>query len=82
MLFDNFEIHAVPHIQKAYCKCGAKLYEVSNGLFSRALYCSSCENVYQVKLVKVPIKRLNQEFIDQCRKEYHRQCSQKLQHGS
>lgn len=70
MKFDGFELHATPHIDRAYCKdCGNGLIEVSNGLLSTALYCPDCENVYTLKLIKVPSKKISAEYIKQCKKE-------------
>ena len=76
MKFDNFEIYATPHIIEAYCRCGNTLIEVSNGLFSRAMFCSKCENVYQLKLIKVPQKKISSDFLKQARKEVEEECSE------
>jgi hypothetical protein len=73
MLFNGFEIHAEPFISKATCKCGHELSRVSNGFFSCAMYCTKCENVYTLKLIKIPAKKINQDFIDQCRNDTRRQ---------
>ena len=70
MIFENFQIAATPFIHHAYCKCGESLIEVSNGLLSKVMYCPKCENVYQLKLIKISDRKLNQDFIDQCRQEY------------
>lgn len=67
MIFENFEIHAEPFLTRATCKCGNNLIEVMNGWFSRAMFCYKCENVYIIKLVKVPDKKVNEEFLEQCR---------------
>jgi len=69
MKFDDFEINAAPFISHAYCKCGNNLKMVSNGWFSKAMFCPKCEKVYQLKLIKVPDKKVNPEFLEQCRKE-------------
>jgi len=70
MKFDNFEIHASPFITNAVCnKCGTGLEEVSNGWFSKAMYCPKCEGVFTIKLVKVPSKKVSKEFIEGCRKQ-------------
>lgn len=69
MKFDNFEVHASPHIMNAYCKCGKTLTEVSNGWFSRAMFCTKCKNVYTIKLIKVPDKQINKEFLEHAEKE-------------
>jgi len=58
MIFNKFKIHATPYITDAYCECGDYLKEVSNGWLSSAMYCKGCGNVYVLKLIKVPKKRL------------------------
>ena len=70
MQFVNFSLYAEPFINKATCRvCRGKLTQVPNGFISIAMYCPECENVYTLKLVKVPNKKLNQDFIDMCRDE-------------
>ena len=69
MIFDNFKIAATPFIHDARCKCGKALIEVSNGWFSISMFCPKCENIYQLKLIKIPDKKINKEFLEQCRKE-------------
>lgn len=69
MIFDGFKIAASPFITDAYCKCGNRLHEVSNGLLSAAMFCPKCENVYLLKLVKLPDKKVTKEFLEQCRKK-------------
>ncbi|MFX0212226.1 MAG: hypothetical protein ACFFDT_40005 [Candidatus Hodarchaeota archaeon] len=70
MQFENFEIAASPFITKAYCRdCHESLVQVSNGWFSKAMFCPKCENVYVVKLVKVQKAKINKEFLEQARKE-------------
>ena len=69
MKFDNFEITASPFIHHAYCKCGKSLIQVANGFISKAMYCPKCENVYVLKLIKVPYKKIKEEFIAQCRRK-------------
>lgn len=73
MIFDNFKIAASPYIHSAYCKCGNSLHEVSNGLFSVAMYCPKCENVYLLKLVKLPQSKVTKQFLEQCREEVKKQ---------
>jgi hypothetical protein len=73
MIFDSFEIHASPYICKAYCKtCLNSLVEISNGWLSRAMYCPKCENVYVLKLVKVPQKKISEEFLNHARSEVNK----------
>ncbi len=70
MQFKNFELQASPHITRATCtdfKCGRDLIEVDNGWSSVALFCPKCENVYVLKLIKVPIKKIDEKFILECR---------------
>ncbi len=70
MQFKNFEIQASPHIMRASCtdkKCRSDLVQVDNGFFSVALYCSKCERVYVLKLFKVPVKKVSDEFITECK---------------
>ncbi len=69
MIYEGFKIHSTEHIDEAYCECGKTLLEVSNGFLSRALYCPQCENVYVLKKVKVPAKKVTEEFLNQCRIE-------------
>jgi len=69
MIFDDFKIGAEPFIHDAFCKCGNKLEQVSNGFLSCSLFCSKCENVYQIRMIKVPKKRLSKEYLEQCRKQ-------------
>lgn len=70
MIFEGFEIHAEPYIRKAICKnCRGEMTEVSNGWLSSALFCSKCEKVYCLKLVKVPDSKITKEYLEQCRKE-------------
>jgi hypothetical protein len=69
MIFQNFKIAASPFIHDAYCGCGKRLEQVSNGLFSVALFCPHCENVYIPKLIKLPEKKVTKEFLEQCREE-------------
>jgi hypothetical protein len=67
--FDKFRIAAMPFITDAYCECGGTLQEVSNGFLSRAMFCPRCENVYLLKLIKVPKKKLTERFMEQAREE-------------
>jgi len=69
VIFDRFEIHARPSIERAFCKCGNHCEEVSNGWLSVVLFCPKCESVYALKMVKVPQKQLTAKFLEQCRKE-------------
>jgi hypothetical protein len=73
MMFDGFNLHAIPHITEAYCtnkecKKRDELTEVSNGFLSRALFCPNCESVYVIKLVKVPSKQITPQYLNNCRK--------------
>lgn len=68
MKFDNFALTAMPHVVDAYCRdCGTRLTEVSNGFLSIALFCSKCENVYALKMIKV--HNPGKSYLEQCRKE-------------
>lgn len=73
MKFNKFRIVASPHIVEASCECGNYMKEVSNGLFETALYCKKCENVYELKLIKVAKKKISYEFLEQCRAESSKQ---------
>lgn len=72
MNFDKFEIHARPFITNASCKCKASLKMIRNGWFSNAMYCPKCEAVYQLKLIKVPSKKITEKYLIQCRDELAR----------
>lgn len=67
MIYDGFKIAATPFICDAYCKCGSRLIEVTNGLLSTAMYCPKCESVYVLKLIKLADKKVSEEFLQQCR---------------
>lgn len=69
MIFEGFKIAAIPFITDAYCKCSETLKQVSNGLVGAALYCQKCENVYLIKKIKVPAKKVTKDFLKQCRQE-------------
>jgi len=69
MKFKNFRIHAEPYIMDAKCNCGQKLKEVSNGFLSSVMYCPFCEEIYELKLIKIPKKKISKEFLEHCRKE-------------
>ena len=76
MKFDDFEIHASPYILNAYCReCRGTLVEVSNGWFSRAMFCPKCENVYQLKLIKISKSKVSDAFLEQARKEINKETS-------
>lgn len=73
MKFTDFEIHASPFLLNASCgDCGKSLIEVSDGWFSSALYCEKCKIVYEIKMVKIPTKKVTKEFFKQCEKEIDR----------
>jgi hypothetical protein len=73
MQFPDFSIHAEPFISKAYCKkCHGSCQQVSNGWFSACLFCPTCEIVYELKMVKVPEKKVSEEFLAQAREEVER----------
>lgn len=69
MKFNGFSLSAEPFIHDAFCECGDRLRQVSNGWLSAALYCTKCENVYMIKKVKLPKKKVTKEFLKQCREE-------------
>ena len=70
MNFSGVEIQATPFVSKAPCrKCHNYLKMVSNGLFENVLFCPKCEIVYELKLIRVPEKKLSKEFLEQCRQE-------------
>jgi hypothetical protein len=69
MKLGEVEIHAEPYITRAYCKCKEALKQVSNGFLGTAFYCSKCDSVYELKLIKVPKKKISKEYLEQCRKE-------------
>lgn len=67
MIYDGFKLAATPFIADAYCKYGHRLVEVPNGLMSSVLFCPKCEDIYQLKLVKIPKAKITEEFLQQCR---------------
>jgi hypothetical protein len=69
MNYEKFRIVASPYITDAYCECGNSLKEVSDGWFSSAMYCGKCNNIYKLKLIKMPKNKINRKFIAQCKKE-------------
>lgn len=69
MIYDGFKIAATPFIHDAYCKCGNRLVEVSNGLLSTAMYCPKCQSVYTLRLIKLAAKKVSEEFLQQCREK-------------
>jgi len=77
-LFNGFELSARPFIDRAYCKCGQELKEVSNGFFSFAMFCKKCHNAYELKLVKYAKKRLNKDWIRQSLEEIDRKTKEKI----
>jgi len=70
MNLGDIRILAEPYIARTPCReCHNYLKEVSNGLLDTVLFCPKCEIVYEVKLVKVPDKKISSRFLDHCRKE-------------
>lgn len=68
MKYNDFEIHAIPVITRAYCKeCRTKLIEIDNGWLSKAMFCPKCNNVYALKLTKVPNKKVSKGFLRQAK---------------
>ena len=54
MKFDNFEIHAIPEIINAYCReCHNTLKVISDGWFSKALFCPIHCTVNAVYITKL-----------------------------
>lgn len=69
MQCEGFEIYATPFIRRAYCKdCHNSLVEVPNGFFGVAMFCSKCENVYLLKLIKAPSNKVSRRFLERTRK--------------
>lgn len=69
MDFDHFRIHATPQIEGARCRhCMGECKPVPNGLFGQVLYCSFCEIVYRITMVKVPKNKVSDEYLEQCRR--------------
>lgn len=74
MDFGDFKIHSIPRIMEAYCKeCSKLLEEVPNGWVSVAMFCSKCEAVYELKLVKTPKKKINPEWLKRVKKSLERE---------
>lgn len=70
MKFKNFSLRAEPIIQNAYCSnCRNLLIEVPNGLISPVWYCEHCENVYALRLIKVPGEKVSERFLKICREK-------------
>lgn len=71
MIGNGFEIHARLFISRATCKkCHNYCEEVADGLVGTALYCPACEIFYQLKMVKLPDKMVNLEYLNKCRAKY------------
>ena len=69
MKFGNIRIDSQPIISEAACnKCGHYCDVVSNGFLDNLLFCSKCEIVYELKLIKMPNKFITEEYLEQCRK--------------
>ena len=67
MKFKNFSLQATPIIQNPRCNnCGSILTEMSDGFFSSVWYCPLCDNIYKLKLVKIPDCRITKEFLKHC----------------
>jgi phage FluMu protein Com len=74
MRINKIFISAIPYIKECPCpKCNQNLYEVPNGFLSTSLYCPKCKNVYELKAVKVPDKKIKPEYLEQCEKEVNEQ---------
>ena len=70
MKFKNFSLRAEPIIQDAYCSnCRGLLTEVPNGLISSVWYCEKCENVYELRLIKIPNGKVSERFLKICREK-------------
>ena len=71
MKFDNFEIHAIPEIINAYCReCHNALKVISDGWFSKALFCPHCITIYQIKMIKVQNDKIDKEYLEKLIKNY------------
>ena len=68
MIFRDFEVRAYPVIEKAVCKCGHYCEVVSNGFLAEAMFCPKCETVYELRMIKVPDKKVSKEYLEQCKK--------------
>jgi hypothetical protein len=69
MKLNRGRLIAFPAITDAHCDCGNTLKEVSNGFISSAWFCTKCETVYVLELVKVKSKAVTNEFLKQCRED-------------
>lgn len=70
MQYDGFSVVASPHIINASCKkCHGTLKEVDNGWLSTAMFCPKCESVFILKLIKMPNKKISEDFLKQCREQ-------------
>jgi len=75
--YTNFRIHSTHHVRGGVCKCGKTLEEVTytydDGIYGEtsgmAQYCPKCENVYLLKLVKMPDKDVPEEYLKQFREQ-------------
>lgn len=75
MIFKNFNLHAIPVINDAYCtnkKCKKKseLFQVSNGILSTAFFCKDCHSVYLLKLERQT--EVSMAYLQQCFDELER----------
>jgi len=67
MLVDGCRISATLFLEGGTCRCGEDLVQVNNGWLEKAMFCPKCENVYVLKLIKVPDKKVSGAFIIQCK---------------
>jgi hypothetical protein len=68
----NFRIVSFPKIIEAECECGSYMNTVPNGILMEVQFCSVCENVYELRLVKIPKGKIKKSFLKQCRKKVNK----------
>lgn len=69
MNFGQFEIHAIPVIERARCRhCRGDCLPVPNGFFEKVLFCPKCDIVYRITMIKVPEDKVPEEYLEQCKR--------------
>jgi hypothetical protein len=71
MIYKEFEIIAFPKIIRASCKtCGNEMIEIPDGWFASALYCTSCNDIYTLRLLRVDKKKIDKHLLKEIQARY------------